>query len=417
MIGLLGISYQSSPISIRQRFSLNSEQIEEFNKLLKENKEFHGLVVLSTCNRSEFYFNMKDCCEKSAFSFMLKSLKEYCEINENIREYFYFKSENDTYKHLFEVVSGINSMVFGEAQIVGQVKQALQTSEELGTVDSELQRLFTKSLEANKKIRTKTKLNEGAFSVSYAAVEKCFGLFPDLKERSVLLVGAGETGTLTLKSLIKKGCENIIITKRTEERAVDLANKYNVNSKPYEELKLQIQASDIIIVSTASQDVIINQEMVSSVMQKRGERKQLYIDLSVPRNVGPEVANVENVTVFDVDDLKEVVNLHQENRKLLVDDVEVIINEYIEEYTNWLSSKNLCSVISLIKTNFGSINKNELEGFKRINKAGENQLLDDYSTHITDKYTRLLIKNLKEVTNNGKKLEYVKVLNELFELN
>ncbi len=417
MIGAIGINYKSSPLEIREKFSLSEKSIEEFGNQLKDKPGFSGLIVISTCNRSEFYFNMTECCGSSVFSFMLRSLKGFCGVTENVRDYFYFKSEEEAYEHLFNVVVGAKSMVYGEIQIVGQVKQALQISIDNDLTDSELSRLFTKALEASKKIRTLTKMNEGALSISYAGIEKCISVFPNIQECSFLLVGAGETGELTLKSLIKKGCKNITIANRTVEKANKLANSYDVSSIPFESIQTQLEYSDVVIVSTGSQVPLITRDMVQLALKNKDQKKQLYIDLSVPRNVSPMVSDIENVTVYDVDDLQEVVNSHLEKRKGMVHKVDAIVNEYVVEFSDWISNRNLGSVISQIKSNFHTINSSELQGFKKVNKASNNPLLDNYGSHITEKYTRLLIKNMKEVTNNGKNLEYVKVLSELFELN
>jgi len=417
MIGVIGINYKSSPIEIREKFSFNEKRIVEFGNIVRNNDGFKGLVILSTCNRSEIYFQMEGTCNSGAYSFMLKSLKSYCGVTENVREYFYFKSDTDAFKHLFYVISGANSMIIGEDQIVGQVKQALKISTENAIVDSELTRLFIKSLEVNKKVRTATKINQGAFSVSYAGVEKCFTVFNDISKCKILLIGAGETGTLTLKTLIKKGCENITITNRTQEKADKLAQKYRVQSIDINLLKNQLDHSDIIVIATGAQEPLITESIAQQSITNREGKKQLYIDLSVPRNVAREVSLVDNVTVFDVDDLQEVVDANQEKRKNLIKQMDSIMEEHLQDYSDWLATRNLGSLISAIKTNFSSVNQSELQGFKRINKANDVELIDNYGTHITEKYTRLLIKNLKEVTNNGRKMEYVKVLNDLFNLN
>lgn len=417
MIGLIGINYKSSPLEIREKFSFTEQQIIDFFSELRKNSSFSGLVVLTTCNRSEVYFRMKDCCDTAAYSFIMRSLKAFFCIEQNIRDYFYLKSGEEAYKHLFHVVSGANSMVLGEDQIVRQVKEALRISTDNKLSDTELTRLFTKSFEANKKIRTQTKINQGAFSVSYAAVEKCMVVFPDIVQQHILLVGAGETGELTLKSLLKKGCKNIVIANRTHKKAIDLANQYNVNAIPFEELEKQLVYSDIIIVSTGSQKPLITGDIVEDVIKSRQEKKQLYIDLSVPRNVSPDVSEIENTVVYDVDALQEVVVANQEKRKALIREIDQIISGYIDEYSDWLSVRNLSSVISTIKSNFLSVNEAELVGFKNVNKSNESELVEHYGTHITEKYTRLLIKNLKEVTDNGRNMEYVSVFNSLFELN
>ncbi len=417
MIGVIGINYKSSPIEIREKFSFDESRTVRFAEFLKGKEGFSGLVVISTCNRSEFYFQMGDCCKSGAFSYVFKSLKEFCNVSENIRDYFYMKANDEAFKHLFYVVSGANSMILGEYQIVNQVKNALQLSLKFGISDTELTRLFTKSLEANKKIRTQTKISEGAFSVSYAGVEKCFSVFPDCKDKNVFIVGAGETGTLALRSLVKKGCDKVVITNRTHQKAITLANAFGMKTSPFEEIGKQLEESDIVIVSTGSQVALINKEMVEKANKKREGKKQLFIDLSVPRNITADVGDVENVIIYDVDDLQEVVQANHSKRKKFIEDADVIIDEYMEDFNNWLSTRNLGEVIAAIKTNFSTINQSELAGFKKVNKTGENEIIDSYGSHITNKYVRLLIRNLKEVTGNGRKTEYVKVLHELFDLN
>lgn len=417
MIGVLGINYTSSPLDIREKFSFNSQNIVDFGKQITKNPDLKGLIILSTCNRSEIYFQMQDCCPSGSKSFLLKNLKHFFGIDTPIKEYFYYKINNEAYSHLFYVVSGANSMILGEDQIVGQVKDALQISIDNDLSDTELTRLFTKSLEVNKKIRNKTKINQGAFSVSYAGVEKCVSVFPDIEKQNILVVGAGETGTLTLKSLVKKGCCDITVTNRTLGKAVKLANKFEVNCLPIDSLQPQLSYSDIIIISTGSQKALITYEMAKLANNERKSKKQLYIDLSVPRNVDSNIANIENVIVHDVDHLQEVVIANQEKRKQVIKKAEGIVNEYINEFDTWMSTRNLSPIISAIKENFNSVNFCELEGFKKVNKTnGSTQLVEHYGTHITEKYTRLLIKNLKEVTDNGRKTEYIKVLNELFDI-
>jgi len=417
MIGVLGINYESSPLNVRESFSLSEDQIIKLGSSLKQRAGFSGLVVLSTCNRSEFYFQMEDFCEKAIYNYMLKSLKSFCDISIDTRDYFYYKSGDEAFKHLFHVVAGANSMILGEDQIVKQVKHALQISIDNDLSDTELTRLFSKSFEANKKIRTQTKINQGAFSVPYAGVEKCMTVFPDLKSRKILVVGTGETGRLTLKNLIKKGCQDIVITNRTYEKASVLAEKYGVKAASFDSLAAKLHESDIVIVSTSSKKALINYEEVNHSKAIRNGEKQLFIDLSVPRNVDPSVADIDNTIVYDIDQLQEIVDANQEKRKKLISEIEEIVDEYLQEFNDWLSARNLKGVISTVKSNFEMVNQTELAGFKKVNKTEDSELLDSYASHIKEKYARLLIKNIKEVTHNGRKEEYVKLLNSLFDLN
>lgn len=415
MIGVLGINYESAPLQVREGFSLQGQQIIDLVTHFKNDTGFSGMVVLATCNRAEFYFQMQDAPREKAFRLMLDELMQFCGIEEARDSYFYFKLGNDAFKHLFHVVAGANSMVLGEDQIVGQVKEALQFSTSNNLADSELNRLFIKALEANKKIRTQTKINQGAFSVSYAGVEKCMQVFEDITACKILVVGTGETGTLTLKNLLKKGCSNVVVTNRTPEKAEAVAAEYQVDTAPFHELTEHLEESDIVLVSTGSQVPVINREDILDSHARRADRTQLFIDLSVPRNVDPAVASIENTIVYDMDHLQGIVNANQEKRRQLISEMDEIIDRYLEEFNEWLSSRNLGQVIATLKSNFNSINQNELEGFKKAKKA-DDELLDDYGDHLSEKYARLLIRNIKEVTQNGKDMEAVKMLNNLFQL-
>ncbi|NPA68320.1 MAG: glutamyl-tRNA reductase [Chlorobi bacterium] len=420
MIGLVGINFKTAPLDIREKFSLDDKTAVEFAEEVKQKSKISGIVVLSTCNRAEYYFHTDDCCETAAYSNILKALKSFCGVKENVKEYFYFKSGKDAYKHLFHVISGASSMVVGEDQIVGQVKHALQLSEKNKLSDTELTRLFTKSFEVSKKVRTQTEINKGAFSVSYAGVEKCMSVFPDIISCNILLTGAGETGELTLKSLIKKGCKNIVITNRTLSKAEKLSKKYGVKSMPFSSYKEQLSEFDIIIVSTGSSKILIEKNDAQKAVTKRNGKKQLYLDLSVPRNISNDVSEIKNIVIFDVDDLKETVNSNKEKRLKLIGEIDKITDIYINEFEDWLSARNLGPVISKIISGFSRINKKEISGFKKANKLNEHEkeiLLENYGNYIAEKCSRRFIKNIKEVTENGKNTEYVKVLSELFELN
>lgn len=416
MIGLLGIDYKTAPINIREKISFNSEQIAGFAKILKADNNFTGIVTLFTCNRSEMYFSTDEQDETAAYEFLLKALLQFKGIKEDLTPFLYYRTGEETYKHLFRVVSGLESMVLGEAQITFQVKEAYQISISLGLNDPVLSRMFEKALETGKKVRTQTKINNGAFSVSYAGIEKCSEIFPDLKDHSILLIGTGKTGELTLQYLVKKGCDKIYLANRTRQKAVALSKKYNAEVISFERLEEGIAKCNIIIVATASQKNIINKKLVEKALKTRNSLPYVFIDYSVPRNVDPSVGELENVFVFNVDLLKGVINRNNHKREKLLTSAEKIILESAAEFTDWFDARNLKPVINQIRNHFSKINKTELAGFKKINKAEENVLLDLYGRHIAEKYIRLLTKNLKDVTRNGCSKEYVEMLYKLFDL-
>jgi len=337
--------------------------------------------------------------------------------NSGSAEYFYRFNQEKTIRHIFKVVCGLDSLALGEYQIVCQVKDAFKVVYDSQLIGSTLIRLFNKALGTGKRVRTETEINKGANSVSYAGVEMASQQFNELCNKKILLVGAGETSELTLHNFHKKGCNNITITNRTFTKAEHLAVKYNGKVIEINELAEQLHNFDIIVTSTASEKPLITAEMTAKAMQTRNGKKQVYIDLSVPRNVAVEVESLENVYVFDVDSLANVVKQNFEKKKGEIDKAKHIINETVEEFITWLNERNLSEVIAAINKNFRKVNSTELQGFKKNESANDYTKAEEYGDHITEKFIRLLIKKTKDVTDNGKRKEYINLVNELFELN
>jgi glutamyl-tRNA reductase len=230
MIGIIGLSHKSAPVHIREKFSLNVGEKTKLSHQISTNPYLDELVILSTCNRTEIYFKAADCCSPGAFNIVHRNLYQFIGTNEEMTKYFYRFQHDEAVRHLFRVVSSLDSMVLGEYQIVSQVKEAYKLAKENKTVGKIFKRLFNKALETGKLVRTKTAMSNGAFSVSYAAVEKCNEQFDDLQQKKILLIGAGETGELVIKNLHKKGCRHITVTNRTTAKAEELGKPYQGES-------------------------------------------------------------------------------------------------------------------------------------------------------------------------------------------
>jgi len=415
MFGVIGISFKTAPIEIREQFSFSPEEIAQFTELLQIDQGMQGVVLLSTCNRTEIYFRIEKCCTEKGFKFILRNLKYFKGYKNEIKKYFYFKEGNETIEHLFKVVSGIDSLVIGEDQIIGQVKDAFKYSIENNLIGSVLTRMFNKAFEAGKRVRTETGINKGSASVSSAAIELCEKELGNLANNNILLIGTGRTGELALQNFSKRGYKSIYITNRTFSKAVNRAEKYNGIAFEIENLENYLPKCDVVLVATSSKTHLITKEMVQKSDLIRND-KQLYIDLSVPRNISSDVAHIENVTLYAVDDLQAVVSANSDKRKEAVSDAMEIIHLVKQEFIDWLSFMDLTPVILKIKNNFHEINKAELEGFLKNKSVEDSEIVSDYGKHVTDKYARLFIRNLRSVSENGKKKEFVELVNELFEL-
>lgn len=415
MIGIVGINFKSAPLSVREKISFSDEEALKFIKQLKIDKNLLGAIVLSTCNRTEIYFdyNKTDCSD--GFEIVLRNLTYFKNYDSDIKNHFYFKQGHEVTDHLFRVVSGIDSLVIGEDQIINQVKQAFKLSLDNDISSSILTRLFNKAFEAGKRVRTETTIKRGATSVSSAAVELCVSKYQSLKDKNIMLLGAGQTGELALISLTKKGYKSINITNRTFSKAQDLARKYNAIAFEISQLSDYLSKCDIVIVATSSKTHLIKKDIAEEALKIRSAG-QLFIDLSVPRNISEDVGKIDGIELYAVDDLKEIVNATIEKKKEVISEAIEIIEIVKQEFNEWLDSLELTPIILKIKNNFHKINSSELEGFIKKRSVQDSELIATYAQHITEKYARLFIKNLKSLTENGKKKEVVDFVGELFEL-
>lgn len=416
IIGLIGLNYKSAPVEVREVMAFTEDQIRQFISSLKQVESVAGVVVLSTCNRTEIYFHIKASSVQDGFDLILGRLIDYKNLNASVRKHLYLFDGLEAVTHLFSVASGLNSMALGEDQIIGQVKNAFLISEHSHCAGPVLTRLFNRTFSAGKRVRTETKINEGAASVSSAAATLAKQQYPDIASRSILLIGAGQTGRLSMLSLIEKGCKDLYITNRTFEKAEEVAREFHTKAVPFKDIKQYMVHCDIVMVATGSVVPLINTAMIKEVMPKRNDRPLCIVDLSVPRNVAQEVGNMPHIKLFDVDDTEEVILETYEKRREEITKAEEIVTELANNYMEWLASLNISPTIRQIQENIRKINDQEFACYRKFKNGTDRKPMHDYGTHITDKISRLIIENLKHLTDNGKKVEHLHLLNELFEL-
>lgn len=415
MIGLLGISYKTAPVDKREKLSFSKEEILPFADFLQKETGISDMVLLSTCNRTELYFSQSRYDRLTAIEKATEAFKKFKNAEQECSRYLYHHFDLDAVKHLFSVAAGLDSMIIGEDQIIGQIKDAYVYCTDAGLTDAILMRLFQKSFEAGKRARSETGIKLGNLSVSSTAVELCAQELDNLNEKSLLIVGAGDTGSLALQNMVKKGIGNTSIINRTKETAKSVAARYNSEVHSFLSLQAQLKVHDVVIVATGAPHHLITSSMVKKAQKERTE-PQIYIDLSVPRNIDEKVAEIENVKLYAVDDLQKVVEENTEKRRDAAEKAEVIINEVAEEYNDWVVSRSLRPAIKTISDNLEEVYKQELENYKHIESKEIKKAVDSYTKHITQRYTRLLIKNLKDITDNGRNTDSLNFVNELFKL-
>ena len=412
MIGLISINYKHAPVEVRERFDFSELQKLEFHQILRNNYDVEGLMILSTCNRTEIYFEYENHIgqESKIMHGILKALVDYKSFFESLSPFINKKTGIDVSKHLFRLVSGLESMIVGEYQIVEQIKDAFSFAKENNMLGPIISRMVQKSFEAGKYIRTNTLIDKGAVSVSYAAVEKISRIF-DLKNSSVLAVGAGETSILTIQHLQKKEIKKLAITNRSIEKAKEIANKYSLETKDFKDLHNHLNDFDVAIFSTSAKQELLSFDLVSQKMQERNYSPLLLVDLCVPRNLPSSISEIEGVELINIDGLKDLVNENYTKRKSQISKAEEFIDFFLLEFDEWTTSRQLRPSIISLNDQFNTLLNSEQEG---LDNADEGKNFSDQHSRIKKKFLSNLIKKIKNVSDNGRDEEVLEVINKIF---
>ena len=299
----LGLNHQTAPVEIREIFAVSESRLGEHSGRLCKVEGIEESVVLSTCNRTEYYAAAVDCGVAS------DHLREFLQSQAGSRlrvEHLYEKQQLEAARHLCRVVSGIDSMVLGETEIFGQVKKAYQAALERGSTARSLNQLFQKAFGVGKKVRTNTSIQQGQTSVGSVAVDLAEKIFGHLRDSKVMVIGAGEISRMTAQSLLSRGARSIFVTNRSYERAEELANELNGESVRFDQWHEVLQEVDVVISSTGAPHAVMKREHVEAVRRKRRYRPLFAIDIAVPRDIEVEVGDIEEVYLYDIDALKEI---------------------------------------------------------------------------------------------------------------
>lgn len=412
----VGISHHTASVDIRERMWLSADQTRNVLPALRE-RYFSECMLVSTCNRTELYGVLRDASVDEAG--VKRVLLDARDAGDVVRpDHFFTHHAGAAVQHLFKVAAGIDSMMIGDVQILNQVKEAFQSAGEQHALGPVLNRLMQATLHVGKRVRTETTLCEGAVSVSYAAVELASKIFADLSRKSVLLIGAGETGELTLKHLVGKGIGHIKIANRTRAKAEALVAEFGGTVVDYERFTDALRTVDIVITSVNSATYIVNPDDVQSVMKQRGNTPLFIIDIGVPRNVNPAARKIENLFLYDIDSLTTIVDRNLEKRKAEIPRVTSIIRQEMVEFFRWHRSLQVAPTIQDLHAAFEQVRMQEVG--KHINRfrPEDRELVELVTRRIVNKILHQPLSLLKEGSENGsggpETLMRVKVLRDLF---
>jgi len=410
----ISISHHTAPLEIRERLWFSPEEVRAFLPTIRDHLGVDA-AMFSTCNRTELYAFSSD--EHSLEFDRLKALLIEGKSARDIpADSFRFLTGVDAVDHLFRVASGIDSLVIGDVQILAQVKEGLFLAQEAGTSGFFLTKLFQAALRTGKRARSETRIGEGAVSVSYAAVELAEKIFDELREKTALVIGAGEMAQLTAKHLRGKQIGTLYITNRTPERSKHLAAMVNATVIPYEQFKDHLGSVDIVIASVAAEEYVLTSPMLAEINRRRSTGTLFLIDIGVPRNIDPAVGKLENVFLYDLDNLNGLVHENELKRTNEIPRVNRIVAEEQSEFTVWLSGLHATPTISALSDLIESIRKEEVE--KNINRfePRDRELVNLVTKRIINKILHTPIVNLKNGSDesHSERLHTISALRKLF---
>lgn len=370
---VIGLNHKTADVDLREKLAFNGPKLEEGIRQIRALPEIRETIIVSTCNRVEIYLTVKDvakACEAVKDFFV-----RFFEIRkESLDNALYVYDDMQAVRHIFRVSSSLDSMVVGEPQILGQLKDAFEFALERKTTGVLLNRLLKKAISVAKRVRTETKIAENAVSISFAAVELARKIFDDLPEKSFMLLGAGEMAELAAKHMMNNGVKNIVIANRTYETGCNLAKEFNGRAIKFDEYLDELAHMDILLCSTGAQKYVLMKDQMQKVMKERKNRPVFLIDISVPRNIDPEINDLDNVYLYDVDDLKGVVDTNILERQKEAKKAEEIIEDEIETFKKWLSSLDSVPVVIALREKAEAIKKEEMEKLlNRLPEIGEKE--------------------------------------------
>ncbi|WP_128896001.1 glutamyl-tRNA reductase [Longirhabdus pacifica] len=414
---VVGLNYKTAPVEVREQFSMSQSELPHALQKLKVTKSILECVILATCNRTELYVvvDRPSVCGHYIRSFMEKWFKM---TRQSFNQHLYIKEDREAIDHLFRVTCGLDSMVLGETQILGQMREAFLTAQKFDCTGTLFNELFKQAVTLAKRAHAETSIGEKAVSVSYAAVELTKRVVGSLKDKNIMIIGAGKMSELTGKYISELGVRNMMIMNRSMDGAMKLAKSFHGTPNTLDKLEHHLQDTDVVISSTGSPNLVLTAEQVSNMMKNRPERPIYMIDIAVPRDLDPQIANIEHAHLFDIDDLEGIVESNLNSRKNEALKIEKMIEQGISQFDQWYKTLGVSPVIQALQGKAAKIHAETMQSL--FNKLPD---LDERETKVIRKLTKSILNqmlhdpilNLKElaVEENGHEVmeQFVKMFN------
>ncbi|GIN38674.1 glutamyl-tRNA reductase [Heyndrickxia oleronia] len=414
----VGLNYKTAPVEIRERLSFNEADLSAATTALKNKKSILENVIVSTCNRTEVYA-VVDQLHTGRY-YIKDFLSEWFQIDkEEFTPYLFFYEQDGAIEHLFKVICGLNSMVLGETQILGQVKNSFFMSQEVSATGTIFNHLFKEAITLAKKAHSETEIGSNAVSVSYAAVELAKKVLGDLKNKHVLVVGAGKMGKLAIENLYGSGATKVSVINRTFEKAQDLAQQFNGQAKTLQELQCAIVEADILISSTGSKDYVITKDMMLAIERMRKGRPLFMVDIAVPRDLDPSIADLDSVFLYDIDDLEGIVEANLAERKKAAENIMLMIEEEIVRFNEWVNMLGVVPVITTLREKALSIQKETMMSIERKMPnltERERKILNKHTKSIVNQLLKDPVAQAKEIAAQPNAAEQLELFKKIFNI-
>ncbi|MFC1735609.1 glutamyl-tRNA reductase [Candidatus Hydrogenedentota bacterium] len=413
-----GLSHKTGPLDVRECLHFGpaerSRALVDLKAMLPDTES----VVLSTCNRVEIYIcSHGQVVDESALMEFLSSFHDV--VPERFEEYMYFHRGEEAVRHLFRVISSLESMVVGEAEILGQVKDAYMAAAEMETTSKVLNTLFQRSFSIGKKVRSETDLGHGRVSVSSVAVDLAEKVFDKLSNKTAMVLGSGEMSELTIRNLVDRGLDSLIVSSRTLANAEEIAEKFEGKAVPFDEYPMFLNETDILISSTSAPHHIVRADDIEKALKSRRGRPMFFIDIALPRDISPDVGKLSNAYLYDLDDLQAVVSANIDAREKHLECCLEMVEAEVDSFLSWLNGLEAAPVVSSLRAKANSIRGEELERtLSKLPDLGENERREvEYMTErIVNKILHEPMTAIKSQSQDGDSFHFLSAVRELFGL-
>ncbi|MBP3038252.1 glutamyl-tRNA reductase [Bacillaceae bacterium Marseille-Q3522] len=385
-IMVVGLNYKTAPVEIRERLTFHDSQLPEAMKKLQKKKSILENIILSTCNRTEIYA-VVDQLHTGRY-YIKQFLEEWFEMEpQQFASHLFIHEGEEAISHLFKVSCGLDSMILGETQILGQVRSSFMQAQEEKTIGTIFNQLFKQAVTLAKRAHTETDISANAVSVSYAAVELAKKIFGSLENKHILIVGAGKMGELAIENLYGSGAGKVTVINRTYDKAYELAKRFSGQARSIGEIDSALIDADILISSTGAKQFVITKEMVSAAEKQRKGRPLFMIDIAVPRDLDPKLTELDSVFLYDIDDLEGIVEANIQERKRAAEKITLMLEEEIAAFNKWLRMLGVVPVISALREKALAIQEETMESIERK------------LPHLSERDRKVLSKHTKSIIN------------------